>query len=341
MNEEEKVPVSLRDAIAQGFERTGQMNTAEIEAENNGGMIPGGIEGERIMQEQRSEGAGQPAQDAQPAQEVQAEPTAQTAAPDPLQGFAGTAQPQARAQVQSMTQYLSARLEAAEQQNAQLMALLQRAQATVQDQSQAAQNATDMATSQPNVEIPVLDFNEMQYDDDATRSQKMQDWQNAIVQRISDSVARQYAGQLEPLLEEQRRNARLSEERAAKDEVWGDERFSDFRDRDAQIEQILNATREFDGMPAKRRYMLGGLIARGLNAQAKPSTEELVSMIKANPDAMRMLDSERARTVADRNGEIPTIQPSSGFSTANAIPDDSPKTKEDLFRRAAQIIGRR
>lgn len=340
MNEEEKAPVSLRDAIAQGFERTGQMDTAAMEAENNGGMIPGGIEGERLMQEQRAQ-AAEPAPDAQAAQPETPAPAAQPAAPVP--DLVGAAQPQAQAP--SMTQYLSARLEAAEQQNAQLMALLQRAQATVQDQSAAAQNATDMAVSQPSVTIPVLDFNELQYDDDATRAQKVQDWQNAfenaIVQKVTDSVARQYAGQLEPLLEEQRRNARLSEERAAKDEVWGDERFSDFRDRDAQIEQILNATREFDGMPAKRRYMLGGLIARGLNAQAKPSTEELVSMIKANPDAMRMLDSERARTVADRNGEIPTIQPSSGFSTANAIPDDSPKTKEDLFRRAAQIIGRR
>lgn len=332
-NEERVVPTSLRDAIEQGFARTDGMDEAALNAENNGGMAPGGVEGERMAQE-----AAAPAPEEMTAEAPVTEPQ-----PAPVPEITGPAQeaPQPAAQQPSLVQYLMQELQAQRQQNAQLVAQMTQAQQTVAEQSQAAQGAMDTALSQPSVTIPVLDFSEMQYDDDETRARKMGEWQAAMVQSIRDEVSAQYAGQLRPLIEEQKRNERISAEKAARDTIQADSRFSDFAGMDGQIEKILGANHEFDGMDARKRYLLGGLIARGLNYNPTPSAEQIVEMVKSSPDAQRMLDSERARTVADRNAQIPTIQPSSGYATANAIPDESPKTKEDLFRRTEQILGRR
>lgn len=284
-----------------------------------------------------------PAPEAEAAPEVQAQPetVVNPNIPDvtaPAQAQAPAPEP-AQSQVPNMMQYLMERLRAAEQANAQLQAQMQQAQATVQDQSQAAQNALDTAMNQPTITVPVLDFNEMQYDDDATRAQKMQDWQNAMVQQISDAVSKQYAGQLAPIREDYENKRRIAEQEAARQTIWGDSRFADFKDRDEQIQRILNANPELQQLGANRSYLVGGLMARGLDYKPNPSPEELVKMVQNSPEAQRMLDQQRAQTIADRNQQIPTIQPSSGMATANAIPDAVPKTKDDLFRMAAQRLG--
>jgi hypothetical protein len=239
-----------------------------------------------------------------------------------------------------MMQYLIQRLQQAEAQNAQLMAQAQQAQQTVQEQSQAAQGAVEMATSQPSVTIPVLDFNEMQYDDDETRARKMADWQNAMVQQISDSVARQYAGQLQPIKEDWEAKRKAAERESARQAIWGDSRFTDFKDRDERIQQIINANPELQGMDPNRSYLMGGMIARGLDYNPNPTAEQLVQWVQANPDAQRMLDQQRAQAVADRNQQIPTVLPSSGLNTANAIPESIPQSMDDVRDRMAKRFGR-
>lgn len=247
---------------------------------------------------------------------------------------------QAPAPGAGMMQYLIQRLQQAEAQNAQLMAQAQQAQQTVQEQSQAAQGAVEMATNQPSITIPVLDFNEMQYDDDETRARKMADWQNAMVQQISDSVARQYAGQLQPIKEDWEAKRKAAERESARQAIWGDSRFSDFKDRDERIQQIINANPELQNMDANRSYLMGGMIARGLDYNPTPTAEQLVQWVQANPDAQRMLDQQRAQAVADRNQQIPTIQPSSGLNTANAIPESIPQSMDDVRDRMAKRFGR-
>lgn len=247
---------------------------------------------------------------------------------------------QAQAPGAGMMQYLIQRLQQAEAQNAQLMAQVGQAQQTVQEQSQAAQGAVEMATSQPSVTIPVLDFNEMQYDDDETRARKMADWQNAMVQQISDSVARQYAGQLQPIKEDWEAKRKAAERESARQAIWGDSRFSDFKDRDERIQQIINANPELQGMDANRSYLMGGMIARGLDYNPTPTAEQLVQWVQANPDAQRMLDQQKAQAVADRNQQIPTVLPSSGLNTANAIPESIPQSMDDVRDRMAKRFGR-
>ena len=239
-----------------------------------------------------------------------------------------------------MMQYLIQRLQQAEAMNAQLQQQAAQAAQTVQEQSQAAQGAVDMATSQPSITIPVLDFNEMQYDDDATRAEKMTAWQNAMVQNIKDAVAKEYAGQLAPIREEYEAKKEAAERESARQAIWGDSRFSDFKDRDERIQQILNANPELVQLGANRSYLMGGMIARGLDYNPNPTPEQIVRYVQNSPEAQRMLDQQRAQAVADRNQAIPTVMPSSGLSTANAIPESTPATMDDVRDRMAKRFGR-
>lgn len=282
------------------------------------------------------------AEAAAPAEAAPAEqPTVNPNIPEVIpQSQSEPAPQQAPAPGAGMMQYLIQRLQQAEAQNAQLMAQVGQAQQTVQEQSQAAQGAVEMATSQPSVTIPVLDFNEMQYDDDETRARKMADWQNAMVQQISDSVARQYAGQLQPIKEDWEAKRKAAERESARQAIWGDSRFTDFKDRDERIQQIINANPELQGMDPNRSYLMGGMIARGLDYNPTPTAEQLVQWVQANPDAQRMLDQQKAQAVADRNQQIPTVLPSSGLNTANAIPESIPQSMDDVRDRMAKRFGR-
>lgn len=322
---------TLAEAVREGFARQEAEEQAQREVE--AGVVPN--EGAAPVDTPQTEAAPAPAAEAQPEPVINPaipDVTAPANAPAPAQE---TAQPQ----VPNMLQYLMQRLQAAETANAQLQAQVQQAQATVQDQSQAAQNALDTATNQPSITVPVLDFNELQYDDDQTRAQKMSEWQNAMVQQISDAVSKQYAGQLAPIREDWENKRKIAEQEAARQTIWGDSRFADFKDRDEQIQRILNANPELQQLGANRSYLVGGLMARGLDYRPNPTPEEIVKMVQNSPEAQKMLDQQRAQTIADRNQQIPTIQPSSGMATANAIPDAVPKTKDDLYRMAAERLG--
>jgi hypothetical protein len=307
----------------------------ENEPQTQNEEIP--AEDQTLVDAPADQGAAQAPAEAAPAEQPTVNPNIPEVIP---QSQPEPAPQQAQAPGAGMMQYLIQRLQAAEAQNAQLMAQAQQAQQTVQEQSQAAQGAVEMATSQPSVTIPVLDFNEMQYDDDETRARKMADWQNAMVQQISDSVARQYAGQLQPIKEDWEAKRKAAERESARQAIWGDSRFTDFKDRDERIQQIINANPELQGMDPNRSYLMGGMIARGLDYNPNPTAEQLVQWVQANPDAQRMLDQQKAQAVADRNQQIPTVLPSSGLNTANAIPESIPQSMDDVRDRMAKRFGR-
>jgi len=318
---------TLAEVIREGFAR---QEAEEQAAQGEAPVEAAPVEGQAPVDAQNApqEAPEAPVQPEQPVNQNIPEVLPQQQTPAPAQ-----------AQAPNMMQYLMERLKAAEAQNAQLMQQFQQAQATVQDQSQVAQNALETATNQPSVTVPVLDFNEMQYDDDATRAQKMQDWQNAMVQQISDAVQRQYAGQLQPIREDWENQRRIAEEEAARQTIWADSRFSDFKGRDEKIRQILSANPEIAALGANKSYLVGGLMARGMDYNPNPSPEDVVRMVQNSPEAQKMLDTQRAQQIAERNQQVPTIQPSSGMATANAIPDNTPQSMDELRRRAAQRFG--
>ena len=236
-------------------------------------------------------------------------------------------------------------------QNQQLHAQLQQTSNAMQQQSQAAENgimsqftpeAAPQAQQTAEDVAPTLDFASMRYMSEEEQAQKMADWQQSVVDYAIRRATEAARSEIAPVRDEYEAKRRIAENDAAKATIYADPRFASFRDRDAYIERIIAATPALNGVDAATRYMLGGLIDRGMS-NLKPheiTTEELVQKALASPEVMKALETKRATEIQKQNAEIPTIAPSSGTGNASPIPESKPKSFDDIRERAMRRFAR-
>lgn len=235
-------------------------------------------------------------------------------------------------------------------QNQQLQAQLQQTGAAMQQQSQAAEGAImNQFAPQPAPEAqqvaedvaPVFDFEAIRYKDEGEQAAAMADWQKNVVDYAIRKATEAAQREVAPVRDEYEAKRRIAEADAAKATIYADPRFASFRDRDADIERILSTTPALNGADAATRYMLGGLIDRGLNyLQPKEmTTEELVQKALASPEVMKALETKRATEIQKQNAEVPTIAPSSGTANASPIPESKPKDMNEIRERALKRFG--
>lgn len=235
-------------------------------------------------------------------------------------------------------------------QNQQLQAQLQQTGAAMQQQSQAAEGAImGQFAPQPAPEAqqetediaPTLDFAGMRYMSEDEQAQKMAEWQQSVVDYAIKKATASVQQEIAPVRDEYEAKRRIAEADAAKATIYADPRFASFRDRDADIERIISTTPALNGADAATRYMLGGLIDRGLNyLQPKEmTTEELVQKALASPEVMKALETKRATEIQKQNAEVPTIAPSSGTANASPIPENKPKDMNEIRERALKRFG--
>lgn len=321
---------AAENAAASAEESAAEAETAAQEAENAA---------EPMEQAGRDENAA-PAENAQTAPDV-ADTQAQ-AAPEPVPV---ANQPNQNYDMMQLVQQLMA-------QNQQLQAQLQQTGAAMQQQSQAAEGAImGQFAPQPAPEAqqeaediaPTLDFAGMRYMSEDEQAQKMAEWQQSVVDYAIRRATEAARSEIAPVRDEYEAKRRIAEADAAKATIYADPRFASFRERDADIERILSTTPALNGADAATRYMLGGLIDRGLNyLQPKEmTTEELVQKALASPEVMKALETKRATEIQKRNAEVPTIAPSSGTANASPIPENRPKDANELRERAFRRFGLR
>lgn len=236
-------------------------------------------------------------------------------------------------------------------QNQQLQAQLQQTSNAMQQQSQAAENgimsqftpeAAPQAQQTAEDVAPTLDFASMRYMSEEEQAQKMADWQQSVVDYAIRRATEAARNEIAPVRDEYEAKRRIAENDAAKATIYADPRFASFRERDADIERIIAATPVLNGVDAATRYMLGGLIDRGMsNLQPHEiTTEELVQKALASPEVMKALETKRATEIQKQNAEIPTIAPSSGTGNASPIPESKPKSFDDIRERAMRRFAR-
>lgn len=237
-------------------------------------------------------------------------------------------------------------------QNQQLQAQLQQTGAAMQQQSQAAESAImGQFVPQPAPEAqqeaediaPTLDFAEMRYMSEEEQAQKMAEWQQSMVDYAIKKATASVQKEIAPVRDEYEAKRRIAEADAAKATIYADPRFASFRERDADIERILSTTPALNGADAATRYMLGGLIDRGLSnlQQKEMTTEELVQKALSSPEVMKALETKRATEIQKQNAEVPTIAPSSGTANASPLPESRPKDANELRERAFRRFGLR
>lgn len=267
-----------------------------------------------------------------------AEPTAQTA---PIATSATETAATSAAVEEDTNSLLGQAMQLIRAQNeriAQLQEVARQSQTAVGQQSELAQNTIDSALAQPaaEIEIPVLNMQELQYQSPDEQKAALDAWQNAMVNAISDRVAAQYRAQIEPIKRNYEDNQRIAANEAAKAQLANSPYFKDFRTNEKAIEDFIASNPELASMDAGKRYALGALAVRGRNydPDAKPTDEQIVDMVMNSPTAQKMLDTRRAQAIQQKNADIPTVMPSTGYSTAAAVPKpEVAKNKEELLDR--------
>lgn len=333
---------SIRDSMERALIEEGAAENAAANAEESA------VEAETAAQE--AENAAEPMEQAGRDENAAPAENAQTA-PDMANTQTQTApdavpvanQPNQNYDMMQLVQQLMA-------QNQQLQAQLQQTGAAMQQQSQAAEGAImGQFAPQPAPEAqqeaediaPTLDFAGMRYMSEDEQAQKMAEWQQSVVDYAIKKATASVQQEIAPVRDEYEAKRRIAENDAAKATIYADPRFASFRDRDADIERILSTTPALNGADAATRYMLGGLIDRGLNyLQPKEmTTEELVQKALASPEVMKALETKRATEIQKQNAEVPTIAPSSGTANASPIPESKPKDMNEIRERALKRFG--
>ena len=333
---------SIRDSMERALIEEGAAENAAANAEESA------VEAEVAAQE--AENAAEPMEQAGRDENAAPVENAQ-AAPDMANTQAQTApdavpvvnQPNQNYDMMQLVQQLMV-------QNQQLQAQLQQTGAAMQQQSQAAEGAImGQFAPQPAPEAqqeaediaPTLDFAGMRYMSEDEQAQKMAEWQQSVVDYAIRRATEAARSEIAPVRDEYEAKRRIAEADAAKATIYADPRFASFRDRDADIERILSTTPALNGADAATRYMLGGLIDRGLNyLQPKEmTTEELVQKALASPEVMKALETKRATEIQKQNAEVPTIAPSSGTANASPIPESKPKDMNEIRERALKRFG--
>lgn len=335
---------SIRDSMERAIMEENAAENAAASAEESA------AEAETAAQEAEDEDAAEPMEQAGRDENAVPSANAQTA-PDMANTQAQTApdavpvvnQPNQNYDMMQLVQQLMA-------QNQQLQAQLQQTGAAMQQQSQAAEGAImGQFAPQPAPEAqqeaediaPTLDFAGMRYMSEDEQAQKMAEWQQSVVDYAIRRATEAARSEIAPVRDEYEAKRRIAEADAAKATIYADPRFASFRDRDADIERILSTTPALNGADAATRYMLGGLIDRGLNyLQPKEmTTEELVQKALASPEVMKALETKRATEIQKQNAEVPTIAPSSGTANASPIPESKPKDMNEIRERALKRFG--
>jgi hypothetical protein len=210
----------------------------------------------------------------------------------------------------------------------QLTAQASQAGQALQQQSALAEEAVN-STMEPEP-YPQFDFNAIRYLNAEEQNQAMAQWQNALMERMVADAAARAMEQMAPIREQYEANRRIAEDDAARTAVFGDARFADFADRRESIERVISATPALQGMAPMDKWMLGGLVDRGMRHANPPGAEEILAMARANPDVMKALAAQQATEAAQAQAGVPKIAASAGMTQAQAIPENRPKNVKEL-----------
>ena len=322
-NENVGTPLDLREQLAAAFAADDVDAGGGAPAE---GMSSAEAEGEQALPADNTpvSEAGTVTEQAVPATEQNAPVQESTPAPMGIDQAALAMQMADRA-TQALRQM--------QEENARLRAAMEQQNTLAHD---AAQAVTEQNTPKAP-QMPVFDASGWAYMDDEARQKASADFTAAM----AEYVRAQMEGEIAPIkasFEEQREAAAKA---AALGALGNNAKFVGFNEAVPQIEHILAKTPTLAAEKnPELRYALGYLLKRGydsINNPAQRSAADVAKDAMANPEVMRIIESERARATAERNAGAVPQSASTGTSNAPATPQVKPQSlgeARDLLRRS-------
>lgn len=259
-----------------------------------------------------------PAEAAAAAEQTPAEPSVEN--PVPAQQTAAPVQDNSAIAMQLAARAAES-MKVLQEENARLRAAVQQQGAQAQQMAQAV--VEDKAPKVPV--MPVFDSSRMGYMDETARKS----YEDQYGQQMAEYIRYQMAEELAPLRENYERQKAQAEREAAIGSLRNSGRMQGFDEALPQIERILEQMPSLAAeQDAQKRYTMGYLINRGLqavNAPAQRAAADVAKEAMANPEVMRLIEAERARAASEKNAAAVPQSASTGASTAPATPQNRPQ----------------
>ncbi len=339
MDEERNEEMSLREALENAFTEEAAQEGGTAEAVSSAEVPAAAVtEAEQTTEEQAAESPV-----VSPVEPVGGVP--EQAVPQQTGGMPTHAEMwQAFQQVVAENQRLSREL--------QQVSMAQNA--AMQQQSEAAEGAI-MGQFTPEAAVPlqtppamsappVLNMAEFNYLDPEKQQEMLAKWQQESMSYAARMAAAQIKEEIyrdiAPVREDYETKRRIAEDDAAKATVFAMPQFADMSGKEEEIDRVIANTPLLQKASPEEKYMFAALISRGIHSAKQPTTEELIDMAKSNPDVMKAIEASRVAEIQKNNESLPKVVPSSGMGNVNAVPENKPKTMDDV-KRAFERLYRR
>lgn len=222
-----------------------------------------------------------------------------------------------------------------QQENEQLKARLAEIESTLQQQSQAAENNVVNQVMQP----PKLNREGYEFLSDEEREQRESEYAAAMAEYTKSQVIREFS----PALEYFQKQTKAAEYEAAKNALTSAPELSGIMDDRDGIDRVLSKTPELQNMDPQKQLLFAALINKGIKAVNTPTNtptpEQIAQQAIASPEVMKIIETKRAQDIANKNQGLPNIAVNSGMSSAQAMPQDKPKTWAEAYDRARKREG--
>lgn len=270
-------------------------------------------------------------QDETPTEEQAAEETQQQ------QQLAQQEQQQAQQQQQfnAQQQYNAAQQQMAQiqQQMGALMERNKQLEQMITQQNEVQQEAIEEEMTTPTP--PVLDWDGMEFEDEETRQQKFNEYQQAHDDYLKQALLQE----LEPTLKYAREAQQEQEQNNALAQIKQEPKFADIENYMPKIRQVMKAAPNFfSGEDTATDLLNGYLIAKGIAAVETPQTpksfspEELVNAVLNNPQAASLMETKRLAQLENRN--VPAMSASSGAGNAAL----NTQTRPSNFKESKSLL---
>lgn len=227
-----------------------------------------------------------------------------------------------------------ARLDA---ENRQLKAQLEQSGATIQQQSELAEQKIQEELLEP----PVFDYKNFEFMSDDDKEKYQKEFSQKMSEYAYKVALRDMQKEIAPI-KEQFQKAKETEMIAnVKAKLSSLPEYVGFSEMMPQIETIIAKEPALQSTEPEKRYTIAYLMAKGLNAVQTPkrSDEDIINEVMSNPEILKQIKAREAQMIEKSNANLPKFAATHG--TVPATPTQKPKTLEEAQRNALKILGLR
>ena len=173
---------------------------------------------------------------------------------------------------------------------------------------------------------PTLDYEALSALDAEPRSPAIAEYTAAIEAKAVLAAEEKYGGEL--------KNAQYAN---AKYRLAGDAALRGFSERIEAIEKIAAENPALAVLPDEERLRTAYYIDRGMHADENPSAEELLTKLRANPDAMRLCEAAILEKL--KTEDKPAFMALGSAASVPLTPEKKPKSIDEASSLARAAFG--